>query len=87
MKKCLACFLVSTGSVALTISGIGQPAKSIGKEISIPVHLADGNEFDLSIRQLLAYFSVRSGRFKRALGAQLRKAPPMALHSLTLQHS
>jgi hypothetical protein len=57
MKKSLAFFFISAGSAALIISGFGQTAGSIGKEISIPVHLADGREFDLSISQLLAFGS------------------------------
>jgi cytochrome c peroxidase len=31
------------------------PSKKIGQEVAVPVHLQDGQEFDISIRQLIAY--------------------------------
>ena len=46
-----------TGSAALVFSGFGQTASLIGKEVSTPVHLADGQENELSISQLIAYGS------------------------------
>lgn len=49
------------GHVLLVLFGIGtliasaQTASLIGREVAIPVHLRDGQEYDLSIPQLIQY--------------------------------
>lgn len=50
--------LVALSPFAIVIAAFGQaPPSQIGREVAIPVHLQDGDEFHLSIPQLIQYGS------------------------------
>ena len=55
--RCRSCvWLAALSLFAIVIPVFGQsPSSQIGREIAIPVHLQDGEEFTVSIPQLIQY--------------------------------
>jgi len=47
-------WLAAAAPVVLAVVALGQSAQ-IGREAAIPIHLADGEEFNVSLRQLIQY--------------------------------
>jgi hypothetical protein len=39
------------------LTAAAQPSSSIGKEVSVPVHLTDGQEFDMKLHELISFGS------------------------------
>jgi hypothetical protein len=53
-------------------------ASAIGREVAIPAHLEDGDEFNISLRRLIQYVlssSTPSSPSKRALAVPFPRAP------------
>src|SRR5579863_8261120 len=56
MKVVYLLFMLSAITITLLGAvGHSQTAASIGKEVAVPVHLQDGDEFVLPLSKLLAY--------------------------------
>ncbi len=51
--RLVVCSVLSAGLLAALLSAQSDP--EIGREVAIPHHLQDGEEFDLSIKELIAY--------------------------------
>jgi cytochrome c peroxidase len=56
MKRCIRRGIFLIGLLAtFLLAHAADPAKKIGREVAIPVHLQDGDEFTLSTKDLIAF--------------------------------
>jgi hypothetical protein len=63
-------WLVALSPLAIAIAALGQsPGSQVGREVAIPIHLQDGEEFTVSIPHLI--------QFRKERGVHCQKEPAL----------